>query len=190
MIVHIVASLRRLSLALSLGLPLGFVVGVLSSWRGTRHIMSTGLSVMLPIPGMALIPVAIVLFGFNDPPIVTVSAICAFAPLAHSVMAGLDALPIEVLEAAAMDGCGWLSSLVHIQVPMIRESIIVGIRLGIVKCWRTVIATEFVAAASAGLGYSVQDAAEYLRFDLILVGIILVSIIGYCLNGFVATFGK
>lgn len=183
---HIVASLRRLLVALLLGLPVGFLLGIAASFGAVpRRTVSLITSVLLPLPGMALIPVAVILFGFGDMPIIVVATIGALAPMIYSVMAGIEAFPSEVLEAACMDGCSRFSSLFRIQIPMIRQSIETGARLGLVKCWRTVIATEFVAAASAGLGYSIRDAAEYLRFDLIIFSVAALSVVCKVLDGLV-----
>jgi ABC-type nitrate/sulfonate/bicarbonate transport system permease component len=49
-------------------------------------------------------------------------------------------------------------------------------KLGLARCWRTVIAVEFIAAANWGLGYMVWAAAEYLNAGIVYGGIILLAL--------------
>jgi ABC-type sugar transport system permease subunit len=39
-------------------------------------------------------------------------------------LAALSSLPREVIEASELDNCGWFARLVHVQVPMIRGTLV------------------------------------------------------------------
>ena len=57
-----------------------------------------------------------------------------------------------------------------------------GLKLGLARCWRTIIAVEFIAATNFGLGYMIWDAYEYLDVTTVYGGIILLGVIFYTIE--------
>jgi len=55
--------------------------------------------------------------------------------------------------------------------------IIIGTKLGLARCWRTIIAVEFIAATGFGLGYMIWDAYEYLNVTVVYAGIIILALV-------------
>lgn len=136
----------------------------------------------MTVPGMALAPLAIVLLGFGDLPIVMVGLVTAVFPMAYTVLAGLQSVSHELVESAWVDGANGWQTMWLVQVPAASGAILTGLELSLAKSWRTVIAVEFVAAANYGLGYAIWDAAEYLRFDVVAGGIAIVMVGHWVLN--------
>lgn len=54
-------------------------------------------------------------------------------------------------------------------------------RLGLGFGWRALIAAELVGATQ-GLGFMIYSAAQYLRTDVILAGIVVIGVIAYALD--------
>jgi len=70
-----------------------------------------------------------------------------------------------------------LGMLFKVYLPWAMAHLLVGLKLGWARCWRTVIAVEFVAAASWGLGFMIWDGFEYIRTDIVYGGIALLMLI-------------
>lgn len=177
MIDHALATTWRAALALAIGGVGGIVIGVALGLvpRGRRF--EGALSALATIPGMALAPLAMMAWGFGDLPIVAVAAVAAAFPAALHSAAAVRSAPVEPVEAALVDGAGPWASLVRVRLPVVAAVVMEGFSLAMTKAWRTVIAVEFVAAASRGLGYAAQDAAEYMRFgDVFVAGAVTVAL--------------
>lgn len=181
MITDILITLKRTIIALSIGASFGFSLGVLLSCFKSS-IIEIVVSALMTLPGMALAPVSILLFGFGDASIIFVGLVAATFPIMYSTIAGLKTIPQDIIEASHIDGCSSLQSLFSIQIPVASMSILTGLELSLAKAWRTVIAVEFVASTRYGIGYAIWDATEYLRFDTVIVGVIATILIHFMLN--------
>jgi sorbitol/mannitol transport system permease protein len=86
------------------------------------------------------------------------------------VLAGLQAQPKDVLEAAAMDGAGWWRTFASITMPQLRRYIELGVLLGIIYVVNTFDQIYLMTAggpgtASANLPFYIYQRA-FLGFDV------------------------
>ena len=86
------------------------------------------------------------------------------------VLAGLQAQPKDVLEAAAMDGAGWWRTFASITLPQLRRYIELGVLLGIIYVVNTFDQIYLMTAggpgtASANLPFYIYQRA-FLGFDV------------------------
>src|SRR5690606_11331504 len=86
------------------------------------------------------------------------------------VLAGLQAQPRDVLEAAAMDGAGWWRTFVSITLPQLRRYIELGVLLGIIYVVNTFDQIYIMTAGgpgteSANLPFYIYQRA-FLGFDI------------------------
>lgn len=175
---HILHTLRRVSIALIVGITSGFLVGCLVYISKLADaIISKPMAFLMPVPGIALVPLGIVLLGFGNITIVSIGILAAFFPVAYNTFAGLKTVPMEPIEASRIDGACQRLTFTHIELPLALPVILMGIRLSLARCWRTVIATEFIAAASYGIGYYIWDSAEYLQMDKVYCGILIMAVL-------------
>jgi taurine transport system permease protein len=66
----------------------------------------------------------------------------------------------------------------HVILPAAMPEILVGLRIGMGVGWTTLVAAEMVAA-SAGLGQMVLNASNFLRTDVVILGIIVIGLVAY-----------
>jgi ABC-type nitrate/sulfonate/bicarbonate transport system permease component len=180
--VDILVTLKRTLIALSIGVSLGFTLALILSYFKNISIIEITISALMTIPGMALAPISILLFGFGDTSIIFVGLIAAMFPILYNTISGLKIIPQDIIEASQLAGCNYFQSLFYIQIPVASSSIFTGLELSLAKAWRTVIAVEFVASTRYGLGYAIWDATEYLRFDTVILGIVMIILIHFILN--------
>jgi taurine transport system permease protein len=75
-------------------------------------------------------------------------------------------------------GASRLQVIRHIILPAALPEILTGMRIGIGFGWTTLVAAEMVAA-TAGLGYMVLNAAEFLVTDVVIMGIVVIGVLAY-----------
>lgn len=175
---HIGATLRRALMASLMGIILGVLFGIaMGTSKWIYSFLDPLITVLMPIPGIAMAPLFIVWLGFGNPTIVALGAIATFFPLAYNTAAGVRSVDVQLVRAAEMMGAGKASVILGVYLPWAAGYVLTGLKLGLARCWRTVIAVEFIAAANWGLGYMIWDAAEYLRAAIVYGGIALLIVL-------------
>jgi taurine transport system permease protein len=66
----------------------------------------------------------------------------------------------------------------YVILPGAMPEILVGLRIGMGVGWTTLVAAEMVAA-DAGLGKMVFNASNFLRTDVVILGILVIGIVAY-----------
>ena len=189
LLTHIGASLQRVFAAAAIGTGLGILGGLLmGASRLVYRLAEPIITVLMPIPGIAQAPLFIVWLGFGDPTIITIGAIAAFFPIAFNTSAGVRSIDPQLIRAAQIMGTSRIRILSSVYLPWSAGHLLAGLKLGWARCWRTVIAVEFVAAASWGLGYMIWDAAEYIRSGVVYGGILMLMLIYFVIER--ALFGN
>lgn len=177
LLTHMGTTLRRLFLATALGTVLGIAAGVAMGLSARVHEhLNRFITFLMPIPGIAMAPVFILWLGFGDPAIISVSAIAAFFPVVANTAAGLRSVDPSLAQSARIMGAGPLKVLLHVYIPWSSVYIFTGVKLGLARCWRTVVAVELIAAANWGLGYMIWDAAEYMNAGVVYGGILILGL--------------
>jgi taurine transport system permease protein len=71
--------------------------------------------------------------------------------------------------------------VLHVVLPAAMPEILTGMRIAIGFGWTTLVAAEMVAA-NAGLGQMVLNASNFLRTDIVVMGIIVIGIVAYAFD--------
>jgi taurine transport system permease protein len=87
----------------------------------------------------------------------------------------------ERIEAARSLGAGEWQVLRYVIVPGALPSILTGIRIALGAGWSTLVAAELVAA-TRGLGFMIQSAAQFLVIDIVIMGILVIAAIAFALE--------
>lgn len=175
---HLFASINRLVASLFWGSFFGIIIGIASGLCPFVDALTKPLvSFFLPIPGIALAPIFMILFGFGDPTIITSGALAAFFPVMFNTASGIRTVNPTLVHAARTMGATKWQTLTNVYLPWSALYIFTGFKLGISRCWRTVIAVELVAAADWGLGYMIMQAVEYIQMKVVYVGIFVMALL-------------
>ena len=75
-------------------------------------------------------------------------------------------------------GASYWQVILHVVLPSALPEILVGMRIAIGFGWTTLVAAEMVAAHT-GLGQMVLNASNFLRTDIVIMGIIVIGIVAY-----------
>ncbi|WP_192384614.1 ABC transporter permease subunit, partial [Mesorhizobium silamurunense] len=69
----------------------------------------------------------------------------------------------------------------HVILPSALPSILTGLRIALGAGWSTLVAAELVAA-TRGLGFMIQSAAQFLVTDVVVMGILVIATIAFALE--------
>lgn len=187
LLTHIFASMYRLIVAFILAAAIGIFIGIiLGARKGLYNFFDPVITFLMPIPGIAWAPIFMVFFGFGDLTIIIVSTLAAFFPIMYNVAAGVRTVDKHYIWAAQSMGAGKTTLFTRVYIPASAAYIFTGLKLGLSRGWKTVIAVEMIAASICGLGFMIFDAREYLQPSIIYAGIIILALIFYCIeNGLI-----
>jgi taurine transport system permease protein len=176
---HFLASMGRVFsafvLAVVIGIPVGIAMGVS---RIARGVFDPPIEFYRPLPPLAYLPLMIIWFGIGELAKVLLLFLAIFAPVALAARAGVRSVAQEQIQAALSMGASRLQVIRHVIVPGALPEILVGLRIGMGVGWTTLVAAEMVAA-DAGLGKMVYNASNFLRTDVVILGILAIGFVAY-----------
>jgi taurine transport system permease protein len=176
---HFLASMFRVFSAFVLAcvtaIPIGIAMGMSRVMRG---IFDPPLEFYRPLPPLAYLPLIIIWFGIDELPKVLLIFLSCFAPLALAARAGMRSASQEQINAAYSMGASYWQVIRHVIVPSALPDILIGMRIAIGFGWTTLVAAEMVAA-NVGLGQMVLNASNFLRTDIVIMGIIVIGAVAY-----------
>src|SRR5207237_6867995 len=158
---------------------LGILAGVAIGWsRLFEKALEPTLQMLRPIPPVSWIPLAIIWFGIADKPAIFLVFLGAIFPVLMNTIHGVKTVDHNLVRAGAMMGATERQLLASIVFPAALPSILSGLRIAIGSAWMLTVTAEMVAVKS-GLGYVLWDSYYFLRYDLVLVAIISIVLVGY-----------
>lgn len=173
--VHVAWSLGRVistfALAVVTGIPIGLMMGM-NRWA--RGVFDPPIEFYRPLPPLAYLPLMIIWFGIGELSKVLLIYLACFAPVALSARSGVQSASQEQINAALSMGANRWQILRYVVLPSALPEILVGLRIGMGVGWTTLVAAEMVAA-TAGLGQMVLNASNFLRTDVVIMGIIMIG---------------
>ena len=179
------ASMQTLTAALG-GLAIGGGLGLLAGvWFGlsARADRWSSLSVELlrPIPSVALIPIAMLLFGFGARMEILVVSFTCFWPMMLLTQAALQQVEPRLFEVASVLRLATMQRVVKIVLPAAAPRIFVAFRLGVGIALVVAVTVE-IAANPQGLGFGLMSAQQNLRPDLMFALLLWVGLVGWALS--------
>ncbi|MGH8804199.1 MAG: ABC transporter permease subunit [Polaromonas sp.] len=179
---HFAASMFRVFSAFALAcvtaIPIGIAMGMS---RVVRGIFDPPIEFYRPLPPLAYLPLIIIWFGIDELPKVLLIFLSCFAPLALAARSGMRSASQEQINAAYSMGASYMQVIRHVILPSAMPDILVGMRIAIGFGWTTLVAAEMVAA-NVGLGQMVLNASNFLRTDIVIMGIIVIGVLAFAFD--------
>ena len=176
---HLTASLARWAMGYILAVFIGILVGlVLGSFILLHEICMPVVHVLQLIPGLAWIPIALLLFGLGDTSTTFMIFIMGVTPIIINTAGGIRSIPPIYIKTAQMMGGNRFLLFFHIMLPAATLSIVGGMRIGLANSWRVLIAAEMIVGAGVGLGYSIIQSRWSLDFEAAFACVMIICFIG------------
>lgn len=176
--VHIYTSLYLVLVgylaALVIGIPLGLVTGY---YRVADKLISTIFEIVRPVPPIAWIPLSVVWLGIGTTAKAFIIFLAAFVPCVINSYTGIKLTNPVLINVAKTCGASNWKVFTTVCIPAAMPMVFTGIRVAIGNAWSTLVAAELLAA-TAGLGYMIQQGRSLIRSDIIIVGMLTIGVIG------------
>ena len=175
---HIAVSLARVSVGLAIGLAVGGGLAVaagLSRWG--EDVIDAPVQMLRTLPFLALVPLFILWFGIGETPKIALIALGSAFPIYLNLFAGIRGVEPRLAEMGRVFGLSRAGLIRNVVLPGALPSALVGLRYSLGVAWLSLVVAEQVNAR-AGIGYMINDARDFLRTDVILVGLLLYALLG------------
>ena len=174
--VHILSSMKRITLGFLFSCVLGIVLGLLMGWIKTfRAIFKPIFEMIRPVPGLAWIPLFILWFGIGDKTNIIMIVFGAFVPICLNTYHGLTHVDPMLVKAGKVLGANPTQMLLDVALPDSIPAIVAGMRTSLGSCWMSVVASEMIVARS-GLGYVILSAMDSMNYEMVMATMILIAV--------------
>ena len=174
------------TIAVLLGLIGGTALGLSAVAR--RYGLAT-VEVLRSLPGIAFVPLAMLLFGFSLQMELAVIVFPAIWPVFVNTMSGMQALPLRLHDVAHSMRLSHADALFKIYMPAAAPAILVGCRLSLTLSLVLAVIAEMVGNPE-GLGYAVVREQQGLQPAFMFAYVFLIGLTGIALNSLVVAAGK
>jgi nitrate/nitrite transport system permease protein len=164
------------ALALLMGTPLGFLLGLSSLFRKAFDPI---IQILRPVSPLAWLPLGLVLFQ-NSKSLFTI-AICAMWPTVLNTAMGVRAIPQDYLNVARVLKLSPAKRFFSILVPATLPYMFTGFRLSLGIAWLVIVAVEMLTG-SPGVGGFLWQEYNSLIYEHIILCILTIGLVGYALD--------
>lgn len=171
-------SLAGLFIGTLFGVWLGVLLGLVPT---ADRLLEFSIEALRPVPAVALIPIALLVFGFGFRMEIAIVAFAAFWPIVILTRAAVAGVEPRLLQVARALGFGTISRVWKIILPAALPRIFVAFRLAAGIALIVAVTVE-IAANPLGLGYNMILAQQTLRPELMLALLVWLGILGWAFN--------
>jgi NitT/TauT family transport system permease protein len=186
---HTWISLRRVliafTLALGLGVPLGLFMGW---WRKFREYTFPVFEILRPIPILAWVPLAILMFRSEEGPVIYLTFLSAFFVTTLNTLLGVQSIDRDLIRAAYCLGSTPRDVFRHVVIPGAMPYIFIGLQIAMGVAWFSLVAGEMVAGR-LGLGYLVNSAYTTARYPTIVIAMFTLGFVGWLSSALIRLVG-
>lgn len=153
-----------------------------------RDLLSTLTAMLIPLPAIALLPLALLWFGLGNASLIFVLIHSVMWSIALNTWSGFSSVPETLRMAGRNYGLRGPRYVITILIPASLPAILSGLKIGWAFAWRTLIAAELVFGASSGeggLGWYIFQNRNELFTDRVFAGLLTVIAIGLLVEGIV-----
>jgi len=167
---HIFASCVRVFVAFALATILGVPLGLFMGWSTkVREYVFPVFEMLRPIPILAWVPLAIIMFTGLETPVIFLAFLASFFVTTLNTMLGVDSIDESYFRAA--------------------QFIFTGLQISIGVCWFSLVAAEMVSG-QYGLGYVINTSYTNVRYPTIIIGMVTLGFVGYATSAMVRMIGN
>jgi sulfonate transport system permease protein len=175
---HLLVSLGRVAKGMAVALIVGGSLALAAGLsRAGEYLIDAPMQMLRTLPVLALIPFFIIWFGIGELPKVALVAVAAVFPIYLMFYAGIRGVDPKLVELAKIIGLSRGALIRHVILPGSLPTALVGIRYALGVSWLILVAAEQVNATS-GIGYLMNDARDFMRIDIMVVGLLIYALLG------------
>lgn len=175
---HILYSSYRALVSFALAVSLGVPLGILMGWnRKVREYASALLGLLQPVPPLAWVPLAILILP-SEAAVIFVCFLVAFFATALNTYVGVKSIDPDYFRAAACLGASRKDVLFDVIIPGALPNIFTGLQIAMGAAWFSLAAGEMIAA-QYGLGFLIMESYNLVQVPTIVIGMATLGLLGY-----------
>lgn len=182
-------SVRRIVEAFFLATLLGVPFGLFLGWsRKFREYTFPVFETLRPIPILAWVPLAILMFSGTETPVIFLTTLASFFATALNTMLGVESIDESYPRAASCLGANKWQVFRHVIIPGALPHMFTGLQISIGVAWFSLVAAEMVSG-QYGLGYLIMTSYTMVSYPTIIIGMITLGVVGYITSAMVRIAG-
>ena len=186
---HIGVSIRRVAIAFFLATALGVPLGLFLGWSKTfREYIFPVFETLRPIPILAWVPLAILMFTGSETPVIFLTFLASFFATALNTMLGVESIDESYSRAAYCLGASKWQVFREVIVPGAMPFVFTGLQISVGVAWFSLVAGEMVSG-EFGLGYVINTSYTMVRYPTIVIGMVTLGAVGYVTSALVRMVG-
>jgi sulfonate transport system permease protein len=186
---HIWVSVWRVTQAFLLATFVGVPFGLFLGWsRKFKDYVFPVFETLRPIPILAWVPLAIVMFISTESAVIYLTFLASFFATALNTMLGVQSIDESYIRAAYCLGAKRSQVFRHVVVPGALPFIFTGLQISIGVAWFSLVAAEMVSG-QYGLGYVINTSYMMVRYPTIVIGMATLGAVGYLTSALVRMAG-
>ena len=187
---HIWVSWRRVSIAFLLATATGVPLGLFLGWsQRFKDYVFPVFELLRPIPPLAWVPLAIIMFQGSETPIVFLTFLASFYATTLNTMLGVESIDVSFVRAAYCLGAKRRQVFRHVIVPGAMPFIFTGLQISVGVAWFSLVAGEMVSG-QYGLGYLINTSYTMVQYPTMVIGMITLGLVGYLTSAAVRVLGN
>ncbi|HYA21209.1 MAG TPA: ABC transporter permease subunit [Burkholderiales bacterium] len=186
---HIGVSVWRVAQAFMLATLLGVPFGLFLGWsKKFKEYVFPVFELLRPIPVLAWVPLAIVMFIATESAVIYLTFLAAFFTTSLNTMLGVESIDESYVRAAYCLGARRWQVFLHVIAPGALPFIFTGLQISMGVSWFSLVAAEMVSG-QYGLGYVINTSYTTVRYPTIFIGMITLGFVGYATSALVRLLG-
>jgi nitrate/nitrite transport system permease protein len=169
---------KGFALALLLGTPIGFLLGLS---RGFHQAFDPIVQFLRPISPLAWLPLGLVIFQKSEPAAVFTIALCAMWPTVINTAVGVRSIGQDYLNVGRVLKLSRFRMLTRIIVPASLPYVFTGYRLSLGLAWLVIVAAEMLTG-TPGVGGFLWQEYNSLVYSHIILSVVTIGAVGLALD--------
>ena len=187
---HIYWSTGRILIAFFMATLLGVPLGLFMGWKkAVKDYAFPIVELLRPIPVMAWVPLAILMFTSREAPIIFLAGLASFFATVLNTLLGVESIDEAYFRAARCLGATPRHVFLKVVVPGALPFIFTGLQISMGVAWFSLVAAEMLSG-EYGLGYLIWDSYVLSQYPVIVIGMATLGVIGYICSALIRVVGN
>lgn len=185
----ILVSCRRIGIAFLLATTLGVACGLLLGWsRKFRAYVFSVFELLRPIPVIAWVPLAILMFTGHETPVIFLVTMASFFATTLNTKLGVESIDESLIRAARCLGATPRQIFWHVVLPGSLPCIFTGLQISMGVAWFSLVVGEMVSG-QFGLGYRINAAYATIAYPTMVIAMLTLGFVGYISSAIIRRVG-
>lgn len=186
---HLKSSILRVLAGFVIAAVLGIFLGLMIGHsKVASDLLLPPLEMLRPIPAVAWIPLAILMFPSSETSMIFITFLGALFPILLNTIHGVEGVDPRLIASAKSLGGKRLAIFREVIIPAATPNIVTGLAIGMGTCWFCLVTAEMISG-QLGIGYFTWESFTLQNYPDIVVGMLLIGLLGMLSSALIRVVG-